>query len=43
MVGELRDKLKRVRFEKAQMEKNIRQEISEVLNEIMVEMEQNHN
>ena len=42
MVGELRDKLKRERFEKVQMEKNIRQEISEELNELMLEMEQNH-
>ena len=42
MVGELRDKLKRERFEKVQMEKNIRQDISEELNELMVEMEQNH-
>ena len=42
MVGELRDKLKRERFEKVQMEKSINQEISEELNELMVEMEQNH-
>ena len=42
MVGELRDKVKRERLEKAELEKNIRQEISAEVNEIMVETEQNH-
>ena len=42
LVGELRDKVKRERLEKAELEKNIRQEISAEVNEIMVETEQNH-
>ena len=42
MVGELRDKVKRERLEKAELEKNIRQEISAEVNEIMVETEQDH-
>ena len=42
LVGELRDKVKRERLEKAELEKNIRQEISAEVNEIMVETEQDH-
>ena len=42
IVNELRDKVKRERVEKAELEKNIRKEVSEELNELMVEIENSH-
>jgi len=41
-VGELRDKVKKERLEKSDMERKIRKEVSEEMNELIVDIEQSH-
>jgi len=42
IVGELRDKLKRERLQKSSIETNVRKEVTEELNELLVEIENSH-
>ena len=42
IVSELRDKVKKERLEKANMERTIRKEVSDELNDYIVDIEQSH-